>query len=299
MNSFRDSIVYINDHYETADFPDRFSNEIYISELSSGINYAYNSPFSIKYTFNGEERYKKNGKRFTLEPGQILVVNDQSEMEVDEYRSKCSKNIGMSIFIDPQIIRDVFGVLRSPQQIAEYEQQVDLPVFFDDMIYYDQQLTPCIETIFHRFFFNKEAAVPEILFYQLCEWLMEFQFGFLKKIERLNKVKYATKKEIYQRVSLAKNIIEDSFDKKINLDFVARESALSKYFLIRSFKDIYNITPQQYRLKLRMIKAKDLLQKELPVSEIATALGFADVASFSKKFRLYFGCSPSAYKRSH
>ena len=65
----------------------------------------------------------------------------------------------------------------------------------------------------------------------------------------------------------------------------------------RMFKDYTGVSPAQYRLQLKLIRAKELLTSgTLNISEIAYELGFENVSQFSTFFRKREGITPSAFR---
>lgn len=82
---------------------------------------------------------------------------------------------------------------------------------------------------------------------------------------------------------------------------ISQEFYLSYKHIAMLFKFKKGMTMQQYHTKLRMNEACRLLRSTLlPVGEIASQLGYQDMLYFSRCFRSYNGCSPTAYrKRPH
>ncbi|HEY8964902.1 MAG TPA: AraC family transcriptional regulator [Candidatus Methylacidiphilales bacterium] len=57
-------------------------------------------------------------------------------------------------------------------------------------------------------------------------------------------------------------------------------------------------SPQDHLLRVRMRQARHLvLGSDIPLKEIAMAVGFSDPLFFSRQFRHFFGASPSSYRR--
>lgn len=80
---------------------------------------------------------------------------------------------------------------------------------------------------------------------------------------------------------------------------ISRSLFLSYKRLAAVFKAQKGMTMQQYHNSLRMNEACRLLRSTLlPVGEIASELGFADMLYFSRCFRQYVGTSPTEYRRS-
>lgn len=64
------------------------------------------------------------------------------------------------------------------------------------------------------------------------------------------------------------------------------------------FKDYLGMTPAKYITHIRLEESKNLLsEKKLSIGEIADLLGYASIQHYSKQFRDWFGCTPSAYAR--
>ena len=57
-------------------------------------------------------------------------------------------------------------------------------------------------------------------------------------------------------------------------------------------------TPYHYLMELRLAKAQSMLMdRALPLTDIALACGFSSHAHLSTAFRARFGVAPSAYRR--
>lgn len=83
----------------------------------------------------------------------------------------------------------------------------------------------------------------------------------------------------------------------IVIEELAAACGLSHYQLLRLLKRATGETPQQYVLKLRIEMARKMLREsELPLSEIALALGFSSQSHFSNTFKSLTQCTPKAYR---
>lgn len=109
----------------------------------------------------------------------------------------------------------------------------------------------------------------------------------------------STKTELEKRVAKAKIIIESNSHKSLRTDELASEVAMSTFHFIRTFKEVYRMSPYQYVLKVRLRKACEmLLQTPLKATEIADISGFPDIQSFCKTFRKNYGTTPVGYRKS-
>lgn len=90
---------------------------------------------------------------------------------------------------------------------------------------------------------------------------------------------------------------------QLHLPWTVKEMAarcfLSEEQLNRIVKNLYGMSPRTRLIHLRMEKAADLLQyREWTISMIAQRLGYKDPYNFTHRFRNYFGCSPSRYRKN-
>jgi len=83
----------------------------------------------------------------------------------------------------------------------------------------------------------------------------------------------------------------------ISLEQVAAEFALTPRTLIRRFRQQLNETPMAYLQRLRIERAKSLLENtSLSVEQIMRQVGYEDMSSFRKLFSHYTSLTPKAYR---
>lgn len=105
-----------------------------------------------------------------------------------------------------------------------------------------------------------------------------------------------------EKVSLIeiKEYIDNNYTSKITLDELAEMFYLSKYYLVRLFKNQNGITPINYLIEKRIEYAKTLLlNTQLSVKELADKCGFDDYVYFSKIFKDRTGYSPTHFRTKH
>ncbi|GAC1510468.1 MAG: AraC family transcriptional regulator [Ktedonobacteraceae bacterium] len=92
--------------------------------------------------------------------------------------------------------------------------------------------------------------------------------------------------------------IHDNLHHQLTLAELSFIANMSAYHFARTFKQATGLAPHQYVLRTRIECAKGLLlQGRLPISEIATRVGFFDQSHFTRYFKRVVGVTPQALLR--
>jgi AraC family transcriptional regulator len=85
---------------------------------------------------------------------------------------------------------------------------------------------------------------------------------------------------------------------EFNLDRLAAQAGLSKFYFNRLFKSALGLSPSRYLMTLRMGEAKRLLREtKRSVVDVGLDVGYANPSHFAQLFRRETGLSPSDYRR--
>lgn len=86
---------------------------------------------------------------------------------------------------------------------------------------------------------------------------------------------------------------------KVTVDELAALLHVHPNYFIRMFKAYMGVPPLNYLNRLKVERAKSLLENTtLPVSIIMTGLGFDDISSFSSFFKRYTGYNPRLFRET-
>ena len=89
-------------------------------------------------------------------------------------------------------------------------------------------------------------------------------------------------------------------DPTFSFSQIANEIGMTNSTFTRAFQKHTGMLPIEYLVELRVEYAKELLQEtELPVVDVAEAVGYYSVSSFSKRFKTVTGITPSEYRLQH
>lgn len=93
--------------------------------------------------------------------------------------------------------------------------------------------------------------------------------------------------------------IHENFDKDISLTDIADHFQLSESYISKLFKSSLDVNFKTYVNKLKVKKAKELLnKKQYKVSDIASMVGCNSTNTFIRIFKQYEGVSPGEYMKS-
>ena len=102
--------------------------------------------------------------------------------------------------------------------------------------------------------------------------------------------------ERHPRLIQAEEIIESRLADDIRVKDLALELGVSARTITRLFQQHSGQTPYQYLTQRRMEKAKQLLQRQTSVTDVALEVGYANPAKFSAAFRRWVGATPSQWR---
>ncbi len=102
------------------------------------------------------------------------------------------------------------------------------------------------------------------------------------------------------KIERVKRFLERNVLKKITMTDAALEVCLNPKYLSRIFKKRTGLRFSDYRLKLKMEKAKELLKRhDAPLHQLSEQLGYKNVESFVRIFKKLVGKTPTTYRNSH
>ena len=101
----------------------------------------------------------------------------------------------------------------------------------------------------------------------------------------------------HSALARVKTLIKDRLGDTLPLDELAAEAGMSRYHLLRAFRERFGMTPHAWQLDRRIQYARHLLDREMPLAEIALHLGFADQSHFQRAFKQRVAVNPGEYRR--
>ena len=89
--------------------------------------------------------------------------------------------------------------------------------------------------------------------------------------------------------------IQEHLTEEINVDILAKQCYISKYYLMRQFKEATGYSIHQYINEKRIQAARRMILSGIPASEACYQCGFHDYSTFARRFKMIVGVAPSKF----
>lgn len=97
---------------------------------------------------------------------------------------------------------------------------------------------------------------------------------------------------IDQKIEEILRYISDHLQEDLSVESISKKFFLSRYYLMRRFKDVTGYTLHQYIRQKRILRAGELLRAGTPVMKAAEQVGYTEYSTFLRAFQSTFHVSP-------
>lgn len=199
--------------------------------------------------------------------------------------------------------QEALKILRKPHAIDVIILDQQLPgMKGTELLKQVKDIAPDVFTLMLTGNSNKDIAIEALRGHAADFMEKPLTKSKLKKIENLVLSCRGGEKDqsvtgIKGKIERAKNFAQRNYHKNVMLQDVADEVALSPKYLSRVFKQQAGCSFTDYKLKIRMEKAKELLAESgKNIEQISVELGYENPESFIKTFRKLNGCTPKQFR---
>ena len=293
MNTFFEPILVDNSNWEkvmadSRNHPIRQSN---FSQLESVIQV---HSMSFKYVWQGDETYVINQKEHHLGSQQFVVVNHQCDCKVRIGGRAPSR--GICVDIEEQLFAEAVQHMSQPNELEA--DKAAIARFFGTAELFSQgtRASEALQTVFQKIVHQENIIYTKEFIVLLTQLIIESQVPLITQYNRLSAAKPSTKKELYDRLSKAKGLLAENPTHQSIMRDIAREVCLSEFRFHHLFKQTFGLTAHQFQHQCLMQKAVALQPLYGSWTAVADALGYPDLATFSKVFKKSHGVSPRQYE---
>lgn len=241
--------------------------------------YHYHDFHKVVIFLSGKATYHIEGKAYHLKPWDILLVG----------RHAIHKPV-----IDASIPYERF--ILWIQDDIEYAELTKCFQKASDRSYNLVRLHSRVQEKLKDVLFELESSLKseefgsEILSHALfSQFMVYLNRIFLEK-------QYIIDEKSYEYDSQIENMlkyINRHLNEELSIEMLAKKYYLSKYYLMRKFKEETGYTIHNYIINKRLLLAKKLISQGMPVIKAASQSGFGDYTTFVRAYKKQFGMPPS------
>lgn len=256
---------------------------------------------SLKSFYAGRALYTLGQGYYAVDDTCYLLVNQDQPYTIAIEAEQPVESL--CVFFEPGFLEDAQRGLVTPMKtlLDEPTWPIDRKLhFFERTHTRDQQIASALARLRLASSEHEFSSIDlAMAMYDLAVSLLQVHMNVYKEMEALPAARSATREELYHRLYLAREYMHAFFDRPLEITELATVATLSPTHFLRTFKQVFQQTPHQYLIGVRLEHAQHLLlHTDRQVTDICFSLGFESLGSFSWLFRQRLGCSPSAYRQA-
>jgi two-component system response regulator YesN len=130
---------------------------------------------------------------------------------------------------------------------------------------------------------------------QAKDWLLKQFDDYRSNLESIQQLK---ENKFYRKIEEAMQYIQDHYsNSNLSVEVLANVTGYTPNYFSKLFKEMTGINSGEFIRKVRIGKAKELLQRdEYKVSDVAEMCGYINISHFYSAFKKDIGMTPSAYR---
>jgi AraC family transcriptional regulator len=292
--------IYCSHQSESIEKPDNGVMFIYGKKLEETDIHV--SRLSIRCISGGEQYYKVGSNEHMVTPENYLVMNRGQHYKTS-FEGSGNKEMMLMAFKPGFAEEILYSVMTDEDKLLDDPFKTDnQPIYFFEKTYAsDSYITNTFNWL--RRLMNedlgwKKTVDMDSVYSETLIKLLQIHRGLYSEINKINSVKFSTRKELYKRLNIGKEFLDTNLDRKISVEEVSRIASLSPHHFKRTFKKLFGHTPHNYHVKKRLEYSRQLIESGgLNVSAICQRVGFEDSSSFIRLFRNNYGFTPGNFVR--
>lgn len=259
----------------------------------------HQSAFNVRLHFNelaftamlrGKKRLKLDGKSdyFEYLPGESVLMSPGGTMIIDFPEADLSPSQCISLSLNAEFIENTL------QNLNLYNPKVDESNFWN--LQHDEYFlfnTPSLASATNNLMRiamddnTHKDLMADFALKELLIRLMQTQ-GSKMLEQHLNKTQ--------SRMGFVVDYIRKNLHQKLNIDQMAKMAYVSHSNFFKMFKQEFGLSPNDFILKERINKAKELLKNQFSIKEVAFQTGFTDTNYFTRVFKQFEGITPKSFQ---
>jgi AraC-like DNA-binding protein len=233
----------------------------------------------------GKKRVYLDDKVFDYDVQNSLVMTVPMPVECETFASVEEPVLVLMIDIDLQELSQLIRLMDQHDKVPKDLNESRQSGYF--VAANSEDMECCVERLLHALQSPLEAQVLGKLM------LQELLYRLLVLPNSAPLYALALSHTRLSRIDRALSFLHRNYGDNIEVEQLAALVNMSPSAFHRCFKEVTASSPIQYLKKIRLNKARDLLQQQrLKVKEVAVEVGYESAAQFSREFKRYFNQSP-------
>lgn len=280
--------------YEIMDMPDpnfpiKMHKNSFITS-GTGFPFHWHEHMELLFITQGNAVVNCGLKHYDVQTGDIIIINS-SEL----HHLECS-GLKIDYYCIISHIPLLLGQTSDTCNTKYISPIASNLIIFDNLIRGDIAIVNCFKSIISEFEANSPGYELEI---------KSLMLHFLVLLYRGHIDKYLSPREFDIRIKNLERFdklfkhIEKYYFEKISTDDCAKMLNITESHFCHLFKQITGKSLSMYINQLRVKKAEILLRDTpMNVTEVALAVGFSDIAYFSRRFMQISGITPTTFRKN-
>lgn len=242
-------------------------------------SYHYHDFHKVIIFLSGKAAYHIEGKSYYLKPWDILLVNRHAI-----HKPEIDFSVPYERFV--LWIRDD---IKSTELLRCFQKAIDRSY---NLIRLDSDTQEKLKQLLYEL----EAALKDKKFGSellgsalFTQFMVYVNRIFLEKQYIYDAHSYSSDSQIEELLRyINHNLTED-----LSIETLARKYYLSKYHMMRKFKEETGYTVHNYIISKRLLLARTKISEGTPILKASQLSGFSDYTTFSRAYKKQFGTAPS------
>ena len=241
--------------------------------------------YEVYFFLGGKVNFRVQGRFYTLEPGDLLLINPHELHEAQVDPEERYERI--VLWIDRGFLRELGG------------SGCDLTACFDrtdpgctNLLRPDPMQRAVVQNILEQmteeYYGNRFGS-------EVCArgLLIQFLVEINRMVQKLSE--NVTQHEAPDIVSQVLSYIGTHYQEPITLQSLADSFYISRYYLSHEFSRRVGTSVYRYIIFKRLMYAKEMMDDGVSPGNVYQVCGFGDYANFYRAFKNEYGISPKAY----
>ncbi|MEM7053302.1 MAG: AraC family transcriptional regulator [Pseudomonadota bacterium] len=228
---------------------------------------------SLKTVLNGEEIYHFRDRTVRLCAGEFLLVRADTDYDV-QIQTRF-ETLGRCFYFaaqDAQVLNDLVDQLGTRLHHVKFEWN---------------ELNNC-----HPFGLSRKGTRA------VADALSQWSAAWLDQLARVDRVDPLTKARVLNGLQRAHRLIHERYGEPWTVSQLAEAAHLSRASFTRSFTRLYGVSPKRLLEQVRLqVAAAKIAARTDSITTISVNCGYADLPTFSRAFRRYYGIAPSSWAK--